>query len=66
MKKINYCRKVLEYIGFRDEEVDLYIENIFSDITEEEVNKLDVYDLNNILISEITSNINYYLESGHE
>ena len=66
IKRINYCRRLLEYIGLKEEEVDLYIENIFSDSSDEEINALDIYDLNNILLSEITSNINYYLESGHE
>ena len=65
MRQINYCVKLLDYIGFRDEEIEIYIETLFSDIDDEEIKKLDIYDLNNIILSEINSNINYFLESGH-
>ena len=65
MKQIKYCIKLLEYIGFREEEINLYIETIFSDISDEEIGKLDIYDLNNIILTEITNSVNYYLENGH-
>ena len=65
MKQIKYCIKLLEYIGFREEEINLYIETIFSDISDEEIGKLEIYDLNNIILTEITNSVNYYLENGH-